>query len=83
MTRFAARWIVDDDKAAFDFDSVDGNYLGLTGFKVNLGKKLDGWIDPSKAAGHIYDWFGSETHLVQLDENYFAFQYFVAQDSHL
>ena len=51
LTRFAAWWIVDDDKAAFDFDSVDGNNLGLTGFNVNLGKKLDGWIDLLKAEG--------------------------------
>ena len=60
-------WIVNDDEAALDFDPVDENNLGLTSFHINLEQEVK----------------LMESHLVELDENYFAAQYLVAQDPHL
>ena len=74
-------WIVNDDEAALDFDPVNENHLGLVGLSINLEKNENCWIHLREERAFELD--GLETHLVKLDENYLATQYFVAQDPHL
>ena len=80
MTR-VHRWIVNNDEAALDFDPVDENHLWLVGLSINLKKNENCWIHLREDRAFQLD--GLKTHLVELDENYLATQYFVAQDPHL
>ena len=80
MTR-VHRWIVNNDEVALDFDPVDENHLWLVGLSINLKKNENCWIHMREESAFELD--GLETHLVELDENYLATQYFVAQDPHL
>ena len=80
MTR-VHRWIVNNDEAALDFDPVDENHLWLVGLSINLKKNENCWTHLREERAFELDEL--ETYLVELDENYLATQYFVAQDPHL
>ena len=74
-------WIVNDDEAALDFDPVDENHLWLVGISINLKKNENCGIHLQEECA--FELAGLKTHLVELDEDYLATQYFVAQDPHL
>ena len=48
-------WIVNDDEAALDFDSVDENHLWLSGLSINLEKNENCWIHLREACDFELD----------------------------
>ena len=57
--------------------------LGSMASTSTWGRNLMFGLTSLRQRGVLVIGFGLKTHLVELDENYFAIQYFVDQDSHL